>query len=45
MSIEVPVRQEDRQGLAMMVTPGGVLVLLPLDVDQAGERAQALVEA
>jgi hypothetical protein len=29
----------------MMVTPGGVLVLLPLDVDPAGERAQAFVEA
>ena len=29
----------------MVVTPGGVLVLLPLDVDPAGERALAFVEA
>ena len=41
MSVEVLVRQEDRQSLAMKVTPEGVLVLPPLDVDPAGERAQA----
>jgi len=45
MSIEVLIRQENRQSPAMRVTPGGVLVLLPLDVDPAGERAQAFVEA
>ena len=45
MSVEVLVRQEDRQSLAMKVTPEGVLVLPPLDVDPAGERAQAFIEA
>ena len=45
MSVGVLVQQQDRKSLAMKVTPEGVLVLLPREVDPEGERARAFIEA
>jgi hypothetical protein len=44
MSVEVLVQQQDRQSLAMKITPEGVMVLLPREVDPQGERARAFIE-
>jgi hypothetical protein len=45
MSVQVIVQQQDRRSLAMKVTPDGVLVLLPREVDPAGEQARSFIEA
>jgi hypothetical protein len=45
VSVCILVQQEDRGSLAMRVTPEGVRVLLPRDVDPEGERARAFIEA
>jgi hypothetical protein len=44
MNVEVLVRQQDRQSLAMKITPDGVLALLPREVDPQGDQAQAFIE-
>jgi len=45
MSVEVRIQQQARKSLAMRITPQGVLVLLPREVDPEGERAWAFIEA
>jgi len=45
MSVEVLIRQENRRSLAMRITPEGVLVLVPPDVDPESERVRAFIEA
>ena len=43
MSTEVIVRNEARRTLAMRLTPEGVVILLPLDIDPKSEQAQRFV--
>ncbi len=45
MNVEVTIRHEDRRSLALKVTPGGILVLLPGGMDPESGRAQRFIEA
>ncbi|MBC7249686.1 MAG: M48 family metallopeptidase [Anaerolineae bacterium] len=43
MSIEVLIRQEERQSLALRITPGGVVVLVPRGLDAADPRVRRFI--
>lgn len=45
MKHDVRIQQENRKSLAMKVTPGGVVVLIPSSLDPDSPRVRAFVQA
>jgi len=44
MNVEVIVQQQDRKSLALKVTPGGVVAVIPRDLDPDSPRVRRFIE-